>query len=284
MSNLTTKEFFAQDSVQKKFQELLGKRAPQFITSVLQIVTNNNLLAKADAASIYNCAATAAVLDLPLNNSLGKAWIVPYSGKAQFQIGYKGLIELAQRTGQYQRINVVAVYENQFKSWNALTEVLDADMGVFGTGAVVGYCAYFKMNNGFEKYDYWPIEKVRHHGKRFSKSFNSGPWKDDFDKMAMKTVLKNTLSTWGMLSVEMQTAMVVDQAIINNDSGSDVEYIDITGADIDKEVERAQLMLADCTTIDEVNALRGQLSKEIIDQLATDLVDKIESLGGNENE
>ena len=280
MSNLTTKEFFAQDSVQKKFQELLGKRAPQFITSVLQIVTNNNLLAKADAASIYNCAATAAVLDLPLNNSLGKAWIVPYSGKAQFQIGYKGLIELAQRTGQYLRINVVEVYENQFKSWNALTEVLDAEMSIVGTGKIVGYCAYFKMLNGFEKFDYWPIEKVVAHGKRFSKSFNTGPWKDDFDKMAKKTVLKNTLSTWGMLSVEMQTAMVVDQAIIKNDTGSDVEYIDVTGTDIDKEVERAQLMLADCTTIDEVNTLRGQLSKEIIDQIATDFVDKIEMLGG----
>jgi recombination protein RecT len=280
MSNLTTKEFFAQDSVQKKFQELLGKRAPQFITSVLQIVTNNNLLAKADAASIYNCAATAAVLDLPLNNSLGKAWIVPYSGKAQFQIGYKGLIELAQRTGQYLRINVVEVYENQFKSWNALTEVLDAEMSIVGTGKIVGYCAYFKMLNGFEKFDYWPIEKVVAHGKRFSKSFNTGPWKDDFDKMAKKTVLKNTLSTWGMLSVEMQTAMVVDQAIIKNDTGSDVEYIDVTGADIDKEVERAQLMLADCTTIDEVNSLRGQLSKEIIDQIAGDIVDKIEMLGG----
>ncbi|MFN7611204.1 MAG: recombinase RecT, partial [bacterium] len=274
MSNLTTKEFFAQDSVQKKFQELLGKRAPQFITSVLQIVTNNNLLAKADAASIYNCAATAAVLDLPLNNSLGKAWIVPYSGKAQFQIGYKGLIELAQRTGQYLRINVVEVYENQFKSWNALTEVLDAEMSIVGTGKIVGYCAYFKMLNGFEKFDYWPIEKVVAHGKRFSKSFNTGPWKDDFDKMAKKTVLKNTLSTWGMLSVEMQTAMVVDQAIIKNDTGSDVEYIDVTGTDIDKEVERAQLMLADCTTIDEVNTLRGQLSKEIIDQIAGDIVDK----------
>lgn len=280
MSNLTTKEFFAQDSVQKKFQELLGKRAPQFITSVLQIVTNNNLLAKADSASIYNCAATAAVLDLPLNNSLGKAWIVPYSGKAQFQIGYKGLIELAQRTGQYLRINVVEVYENQFKSWNALTEVLDAEMSIVGTGKIVGYCAYFKMLNGFEKFDYWPIEKVVAHGKRFSKSFNTGPWKDDFDKMAKKTVLKNTLSTWGMLSVEMQTAMVVDQAIIKNDTGSDVEYIDVTGTDIDKEVERAQLMLADCTTIDEVNTLRGQLSKEIIDQIATDFVDKIEMLGG----
>jgi recombination protein RecT len=280
MSNLTTKEFFAQDSVQKKFQELLGKRAPQFITSVLQIVTNNNLLAKADAASIYNCAATAAVLDLPLNNSLGKAWIVPYSGKAQFQIGYKGLIELAQRTGQYLRINVVEVYENQFKSWNALTEVLDAEMSIVGTGKIVGYCAYFKMLNGFEKFDYWPIEKVVAHGKRFSKSFNTGPWKDDFDKMAKKTVLKNTLSTWGMLSVEMQTAMVVDQAIIKNDTGSDVEYIDVTGTDIDKEVERAQLMLADCTTIDEVNSLRGQLSKEIIDQIAGDIVDKIEMLGG----
>jgi len=284
MSNLTTKEFFAQDSVQKKFQELLGKRAPQFITSVLQIVTNNNLLAKADAASIYNCAATAAVLDLPLNNSLGKAWIVPYGGKAQFQIGYKGLIELAQRTGQYLRINVVEVYENQFKSWNALTEVLDADMNIQGSGKVVGYCAYFKMINGFEKYDYWSIEKVTAHGKRFSKSFNSGPWKDDFDKMAKKSVLKNTLSTWGMMSVEMQTAMVVDQAIIKNDTGSEVEYIDVTGADIDKEVERAQLMLADCTTIEEVNTLRAQLSKEIMDQIATDIVDKIESLGGNENE
>ena len=281
MSNLTTKEFFAQDSVQKKFQELLGKRAPQFITSVLQIVTNNNLLAKADAASIYNCAATAAVLDLPLNNSLGKAWIVPYSGKAQFQIGYKGLIELAQRTGQYLRINVVEVYENQFKSWNALTEVLDAEMSIVGTGKIVGYCAYFKMLNGFEKFDYWPIEKVVAHGKRFSKSFNTGPWKDDFDKMAKKTVLKNTLSTWGMLSVEMQTAMVVDQAIIKNDTGSDVEYIDVTGTDIDKEVERAQLMLADCTNIDEVNTLRGQLSKEIIDQIANDIVDKIESLTPN---
>jgi recombination protein RecT len=281
MSNLTTKEFFAQSSVQAKFQELLGKRAPQFITSVLQIVTNNNLLAKADAASIYNCAATAAVLDLPLNNSLGKAWIVPYSGKAQFQIGYKGLIELAQRTGQYLRINVVEVYENQFKSWNALTEVLDADMNIVGTGKVVGYCAYFKMLNGFEKFDYWPIEKVVAHGKRFSKSFNNGPWKDDFDKMAKKTVLKNTLSTWGMLSVEMQTAIVVDQAIIKNDTGSDVEYIDVTGVDIDKDVERAQLMLADCTTIEEVNALRAQLSKEIIDQIATDIVDKIEILGGD---
>jgi len=284
MSNLTTKEFFAQSSVQAKFQELLGKRAPQFITSVLQIVTNNNLLAKADAASIYNCAATAAVLDLPLNNSLGKAWIVPYGNKAQFQIGYKGLIELAQRTGQYLRINVVEVYENQFKSWNALTEVLDADMNIVGTGKVVGYCAYFKMINGFEKYDYWSIEKVTAHGKRFSKSFNSGPWKDDFDKMAKKSVMKNTLSTWGMMSVEMQTAMVVDQAIIKNDSGSEVEYIDVTGADIDKEVERAQLMLADCTTIEEVNTLRAQLSKEIIDQIATDIVDKIEILGGLENE
>jgi hypothetical protein len=84
-----------------------------------------------------------------------------------------------------------------------------------------------------------------------------------------------------MMSVEMQTAMVVDQAIIKNDTGSDVEYIDVTGADIDKEVERAQLMLADCTTIEEVNALRAQLSKEIMDQIATDIVDKIESLTPN---
>lgn len=277
-TQLTIKEFFAQPSVAKKFHELLGKRAPQFITSVLQIATNNGLLAKADPASIYNAAATAAVLDLPLNNSLGKAWIVPYKGAAQFQLGYKGFIELAMRTGQYQRINAVPVHENQFKSWNSLTEELDADMTLMGNGVIVGYAAYFRMNNGFEKFTYWRMDEVRTHARRFSKSVDNGPWKTDFDKMALKTVLKSMLSTYGLLSIEMQQAIAVDQAVIKDADTMDVEYIDSPGTDVDKEVERAQLMLADCTTIDEVTSLRSQLSKEIIDQIATDIVDKIESL------
>jgi recombination protein RecT len=267
--------------VQKKFQELLGKRAPQFITSVLQIVSNNKLLANADAASIYNAAATAAVLDLPLNNSLGKAWIVPYKGAAQFQLGYKGFIELAMRTGQYQRINAVPVHENQFKSWNALTEDLDADMTIFGNGIIVGYAAFFRMNNGFEKFTYWRIDEVRKHAARFSKSVNNGPWATDFDKMALKTIIKAMLSTYGMLSIEMQTAIVADQAVIKDADTMEIEYVDAPGVDVDKEEERAILMLKDCTTPEEVHVLLKSLSPELADRINADAVDKLDSFETN---
>jgi recombination protein RecT len=282
MSNqLTTKDFFQQPSVQKKFQELLGKRAPQFITSVLQIVMNNNLLAKADASSIYNAAATAAVLDLPLNNSLGKAWIVPYKGAAQFQLGYKGFIELAMRTGQYQRINAVPVHQNQFKSWNSLTEELDADMTIMGDGVIVGYAAFFRMNNGFEKFTYWRLNEVRNHANRFSKSVNNGPWATDFDKMALKTVIKAMLSTYGMLSIEMQTAITADQAVIKDADTMDIEYVDSPAIDIDKEEERAILMLKDCTTPEEVHGLLKSLSPELADRINADAVDKLDSFETN---
>jgi recombination protein RecT len=281
LNQLTTKDFFQQPAVQKKFQELLGKRAPQFITSVLQIVMNNNLLAKADAASIYNAAATAAVLDLPLNNSLGKAWIVPYKGAAQFQLGYKGFIELAMRTGQYQKINAVPVHQNQFKSWNALTEELDADMTIMGDGVIVGYAAFFRMNNGFEKYTYWRIDEVRKHANRFSKSVNNGPWATDFDKMALKTIIKAMLSTYGMLSIEMQTAIVADQAVIKDADTMEIEYVDSPAIDIDKEEERAALMLKDCTTPAEVHTLLKSLSPELADRINADAVDKLDSFETN---
>jgi recombination protein RecT len=280
-TQITTKDFFQQPSVQKKFQELLGKRAPQFITSVLQIVSNNKLLANADAASIYNAAATAAVLDLPLNNSLGKAWIVPYKGAAQFQLGYKGFIELAMRTGQYQRINAVPVHENQFKSWNALTEDFDADMTILGNGVIVGYAAFFRMNNGFEKFTYWRIDEVRKHAARFSKSVNNGPWATDFDKMALKTIIKAMLSTYGMLSIEMQTAIVADQAVIKDADTMEIEYVDAPSMDIDKEEERAILMLKDCTTPEEVHALLKSLSPELADRINADAVDKLDSFETN---
>jgi recombination protein RecT len=276
-TQITTKDFFQQPSVQKKFQELLGKRAPQFITSVLQIVSNNKLLANADAGSIYNAAATAAVLDLPLNNSLGKAWIVPYKGAAQFQLGYKGFIELAMRTGQYQRINAVPVHENQFKSWNALTEDFDADMTILGNGVIVGYAAFFRMNNGFEKFTYWRIDEVRKHATRFSKSVNNGPWATDFDKMALKTIIKAMLSTYGMLSIEMQTAIVADQAVIKDAETMEIEYVDSPGVDVDKEEERAILMLKDCSTPEEVHALLKSLSPELADRINADAVDKLDS-------
>ena len=239
MSNqLAVKDFFLRDDVKKKFQELLGQKSVGFITSVMQVVNNNNLLQKASPASIYNAAAMAATLDLPINQNLGFAWIVPYGNQAQFQIGWKGMIQLANRTGQYKAINVTEVYENQFTSFNRLTEELDADFSIVGSGAVVGYVAYFKLLNGFEKTVFWTTEEVKQHGKKFSKTFNqaNGVWNTNFDAMAKKTVLKNTLAKWGILSIEMQTAVIADSAIINDVETLDVEYID--GGEAKPEIQK----------------------------------------------
>lgn len=246
-NQVSVKNYFAKDGVQKKFQELLGKRSTAFITSVMQVVNSNNLLAKATPESIYNASAMGAVLDLPINNNLGFAWIVPYNEKfkdahgnwqtkcvAQFQLGWKGFVQLANRSGQYKAINVIEVYENQFKSFNRLTEELEADFTQIGAGAVVGFVAYFKLINGFEKTCYWSTEEVKTHGAKFSKTFNNqnSVWKTDFNAMAKKTVLKNTLSKWGILSIEMQQAVVVDQAVVNDSETLDVDYVD-AGSSID---------------------------------------------------
>jgi len=221
----TAKELFAQGNVQQRFEELLGKKAPSFISSVLQTVNNSKLLAKAKPLTIMNAAVTAAVLDLPINQNLGFAWIVPYKDEAQFQIGWKGFVQLALRTNQYSRINVTEVYENQFNSFNAMTEELDADFGLDGEGKVVGYAGYMKLNNGFEKTVYWSMIKVKNHAKKYSKTYEKknqygklfhSPWNDEsqFDAMAMKTVLKNMISKWGIMSIEMQKAQLSDQAVI----------------------------------------------------------------------
>lgn len=246
-NQVSVKNYFAKDGVQKKFHELLGKRSTAFITSVMQVVNSNNLLAKATPESIYNASAMGAVLDLPINNNLGFAWIVPYNEKfkdeqgnwqtkcvAQFQLGWKGFVQLANRSGQYKAINVIEVYENQFKSFNRLTEELEADFTQIGAGAVVGFVAYFKLINGFEKTCYWSTEEVKTHGAKFSKTFahQNSVWKTDFNAMAKKTVLKNTLSKWGILSIEMQQAVVVDQSVVNDSETLDVDYVD-AGSSID---------------------------------------------------
>lgn len=252
---MTLKGFFSQDSVKAKFAELLGKKSTGFITSVMQVVSNNNLLAKADMNSIYQAAAMAATLDLIINNNLGHAWIVPYGNKAQFQIGWKGFVQLAQRTGQYKRINVVPVYQNQFESWNDLTEDLNAAFSTKGEGSVIGYAAYFSLINGFEKTNFWFRERVEAHGRRFSKSFSSGPWVSDFDAMAMKTVLKSTLSKWGPLSIELQQALNSDGAVIEDAAEGAYSYEDNPTNEVAKENEelkRALFMLNDLKTAKEI--------------------------------
>jgi len=276
MSNLTTKDFFAQKNVQEKFGQLLGKRSASFITSVLQIVNSNDMLRNADPQSVYTAAATAATLDLPLNNSLGLAYIVPFndrkSGKqlAQFQLGYKAYIQLAQRSGQYKTINVTDVREDeieyedflsgeiQFK-WQPRNERIERP--------VIGYVAYIELLNGFRKSIYMSKEELEKHGKKFSQTYKKGfgLWQDDFDSMAKKTVIKMLLSKFGILSVDMQTAVIADQSVIKNSDTLEVQYIDnepVTADEIalEKEIERCKQFIDSATTKQQLKDVEGSVN------------------------
>ncbi|RAP04757.1 hypothetical protein HS9_01889 [Bacillus velezensis] len=161
--------------------------------------------------SVISSAMVAATLDLPIDKNLGYAWIVPYGGKAQFQLGYKGYIQLALRTGQYKSINCIPIHEGELQKWNPLTEEVEIDFEKRESDAVIGYAAYFELINGFRKTVYWTKAQVEKHKKKFSKS--DFGWKNDWDAMALKTVLKAVLSKWGILSVEMQKAVIEEDEI-----------------------------------------------------------------------
>lgn len=230
MSNLIqTKNFLAQENVRGKFAELLGKKSQGFLTSVLQVVSNNNLLQNADAQSVYGAAMMAATLDLPINNNLGFAYIVPYKGQASFQMGYKGFIQLAQRSGQFKTINAVPIYQGQLIK-NDPFSGLEFDFGIEPQGDPIGYCAYFKLLNGYEQWLYMTKNQVQAHANKYSQTAKKGfgVWKDNFDEMALKTVIKRILSKFAPLSIEMQKAVESDQAVAKVDENLEVqfEYVD----------------------------------------------------------
>lgn len=279
----TAKDLFARDDVKKKFNEMLGKRAAQFITSILQIVQSNDLLSKADPVSIYQSAAVAATLDLPLNNSLGFAYIVPYNVKqkdgsfkvmAQFQIGYKGFIQLALRSGQFHKIASTPVCEGQILEANPLTGYV-FDFTQKKSDIAIGYAAYFKLINGFEAYWYMTVEQLKKHGTRYSKNFQKGQglWKDDFDAMASKTVLKLLLSKFAPLSIEMQKAVIVDQGVIIDADKNDVFYADNEVIEVDKEAERVQLMLEDAKTVEDLFKIEPHVKPEQAELYKTKLAE-----------
>ena len=262
----TVKSLFSQDNVKLKFEEMLGKKAQGFIASVLQVVAGNGLLVNADAASVYNAAMMAATLDLPINNNLGFAYIIPYKTKqsdgsfknsAQFQLGYKGFIQLAQRSGVFKTISAAPIYEGQLVESNPLTG-FEFDFSKQDSQTIIGFAAYFKLLNGFEKTLYMSVKEMEGHGAKYSKTFSNsyGLWKTDFVGMGSKTVIKLLLSKFAPLSIEMQTAVRVDQAVINDAEGKDLVYADYSEVKIDKELERLTMMISDCKTVDELAILQ----------------------------
>ena len=226
-------------AVVNRFNEILGEKSQGFISSVLNVVKNNKMLATADPKSILNAAVVAATLDLPIDPNLGFSAIVPYKEKgnpvAQFQMMYKGFVQLAQRSGQYQTINACEIYEGELKSENRITGEYEFDFTAKTSTKIIGYAAYFKLINGFTKTVYWPVEKVEKHAKRFSKVYQKGYglWADKnnggFESMALKTVIKHIISKFGPLSIDYQMAKAikVDQAVmLEGGTDDDVIYID----------------------------------------------------------
>lgn len=233
------------ESVAKRFSDMLGKRAPGFITSITNVVSNNDLLKKADVNSIILAAATAAALDLPINPNLGYAAIIPFkdnktgSCTATCQIMRSGWVELAQRSGQIVRLANEIVYEGELVSHNRFTDEYVFDETKRKSDKIIGYLAYAKLSNGFEKYVFWDVEKCKQHGLRFSQTFKRGYglWKDDFNSMALKSVLKHLITKYLPKSLEMQMAIERDQAALSGDiDNPQVHYVD-NGEEMPVETE-----------------------------------------------
>lgn len=236
----TLKGMLESAAYKKKFEEMLGKKAAGFMSSIIAVTNNNNYLMKADPATVIGAAAQAAMLDLPINQSLGFAYIVPYKGAAQFQLGYKGYIQLAQRSGQYVDIGAKTVYEGELEYENRLL-----DKFRFGerTGdKVIGYLAYFRLTNGFEKMLFMTLDEMQAHAKKYSQNYKGGTDKwglADFNVMAEKTVLKRLLSKFGPLSIEsvqMSQALSNDGGVISMNKDGDFD-VDFSGETIDAEYD-----------------------------------------------
>lgn len=255
----TLKGMLEMPAYKNKFNEMLGKKAAGFMSSIIAVANNNKLLAKAEPSTVIGAAAQAAMLDLPINQSLGFAYIVPYKGAAQFQLGYKGYIQLAQRSGQYVDIGAKTVYKGELEYENRLL-----DKFKFGerTGdKVIGYLAYFRLTNGFEKMLFMELDEMIAHAKKYSKSYSGGTEKwglAEFDVMAEKTVLKRLLSKYGPLSIEsiqMSQALSNDGGVISMNKDGDFD-VNFDGETIDAEYEE---------TVEEHSGDTYNVAGEIID-------------------
>ena len=243
----------SQETVKKRAAEILGENAGAFVSSIITLASGSSQLQKCEPSTIYAAAFAAASCKLSLEKSLGHAYLVPFWNskenhyEAQFQVGWKGFVQLAERSGQYQTIHVTAVYKDEVRKIDhvhGLYEFAYVEGGMRdkeNVEDIAGFYSMFRLNNGFTKEMYMSYEQVQAHAKKFSQSYRQdlekgwrkSIWTTDPVGMSMKTLCKLLLNRWGILSVEMQKAIAADQAV-------DDEYIDNSNA-IDTTAENASL-------------------------------------------
>lgn len=232
----------------------LRGKADEYFRNIASAVANNAELQKCDPVTLICGGLQAAQLQLPLGSGLGFAYLIPFKNnkkkiyEAQFQLGYKGLIQLAIRSGLFAEINCGEVYEGELSDFNRIAGTFKLD-GERTSDKIVGYFAYFRLNNGdtpencFSKSLYMSADEVEKHAKRYSQTYssqyestrNSSKWTTDFDAMARKTVLKLLLSRYAPMSVEIQKAVASDQAVVREDGVLD--YVDNEQPDEQAQIE-----------------------------------------------
>lgn len=254
----TFSNFLTSPAVKQKINEVIGGSGGQrFMTQILSAVTNNPALQECEQMTVFNCALLGESLKLSPSPQLGQYYMVPFKDKknnrvvATFQLGYKGYIQLAIRSGQYKKLNVLAIKEGELVNFDPLNEVIEVDLiqdeVLRENAATIGYYAMFEYTNGFRKAMYWSIAKMMAHANNYSAAFSaeiyqkikdgkippsemwkySSFWYKDFDGMAYKTMLRQLISKWGIMSIDMQTAFESDMA--DKDEKGKTNYPDNDG-------------------------------------------------------
>lgn len=230
--------YLTNDAVKNQINNVIGgKDGTKFIAAVVSAVNTNPALQECTNQSILSAALLGESLKLSPSPQLGQYYMVPFNDKnkgkvAQFQLGYKGYIQLAIRSGQYKKLNVLAIKEGELIRFDPLEEEIEVklidDEEAREQAPTIGYYAMFEYTNGFKKAMYWSKKKMEAHALKFSAGYKAKKgytfWEKDFDAMAYKTMLRQLISKWGIMSIEMQSAIDADMAIINEDGTKD--YVD----------------------------------------------------------
>ena len=253
-TNLTA--YLTSDAVKSQINKVIGgNNGDRFVSSIISAVQANASLKECTSPSIVSAALLGYSLKLSPSPQLGQYYLVPFYNRkkglseAQFNLGYKGYIQLALRSGQYKKLNVLAIKEGELINYNPLDEEIEVklidDEEERENAKTIGYYAMFEYLNGFKKTMYWSKAKMESHALKYSQGYKAKKgytfWEKDFDSMAYKTMLRQLISKWGIMSIDMQSALDSDMGVIKEDGT--VDYVDnVTEESVEDNV------VADTTT------------------------------------
>lgn len=246
------------DGYKRMINQTLGdpKKAARFVTAITSAVATNPALQNCDASTIVSAGLLGETLNLSPSPQLGQYYLVPYEDRkngrttAQFQLGYKGLLMLAQRSGEYKRINAMAVKQGELIQYDPFNDDIELqyieDEAVRESLPTIGYYAMFEYHNGFRKVLYWSKARMQAHAEKYSKAYAGDVkrgtaytfWAKDFDSMGVKTMLRQLIGKWGLLSTEMQKGMEADGGVIGQDGA--IDYVDSPDVEYQQPVNNAQ--------------------------------------------